>query len=413
MSMSESDQQLDRDRDSDKNNSYSFPTQGHAIPPDFGEEDLAFVEELNTLFSPEEEDLPPYYVQTLLEAEDPQFYPLDPGFEKKTSARVFRHLKLRRRLYHDPRTLLGAISTGISGIHARRSLLVLTAAFVFIMLITVAFTAPSFEEGVTMLLQGARGGVYQVNHYPNQVHRHSHDAANPQPHQIALAAAQQQLHFKMYWPQYIPDDYSLDSQYLLYQVTGQQQQVTDQHQPWADGPIVELVYNFSEPEVGPKGSGQIVIREFKPSENVLQVVQDDAAFTIQPDQFGRPKAIYVNGQWLPTNGKFAPVWAYGGRSEVIYQQNGVVFWIAGNQRDGIGEKILWNIAQSMQTMPFNHLMAMNGETTYITRASLDDVHDPFVTDILVIPDGGPDGMYFMNVSSYQAAKSALKTVKHS
>ncbi len=401
MSMSESDQQLDSD--GDKNNNYSLPTQGHAIPTDFGEEDLAFVEELNCLFSPEEEDLPPYFVQTLLEAEDPQYYPLDPGFEKKTSARVFRHLKLRRRLYHDPRTLLGALSTGISDIYARRSLLALTAAFVFIMLITVAFTAPSFGEGVTMLLQGARGGVYQVNHYPNQVHRRSHDAANPQPREITLTAAQQQLHFKMYWPQYIPQNYSLDSQYLLYQVK-------DEHQPWADGQIVELVYNLPETRAAPKGTGQIVIREFKPIENVLQVVQDDAAFTIQPDQFGRPKAIYVNGQWRPTNGN---VWDYGGRSEVIYQQNRVVFWIAGDQRDGIGEKILWKIAQSMQTIPFNHLMAMNGETTYMTRAPLDDVHDPFVTDILVIPDGSPDGMYFMNVSSYQAAKTALKTVKHS
>ncbi len=401
MSMSESDQQLDSD--GDKNNNYSLPTQGHAIPTDFGEEDLAFVEELNCLFSPEEEDLPPYFVQTLLEAEDPQYYPLDPGFEKKTSARVFRHLKLRRRLYHDPRTLLGALSTGISDIYARRSLLALTAAFVFIMLITVAFTAPSFGEGVTMLLQGARGGVYQVNHYPNQVHRRSHDAANPQPREITLTAAQQQLHFKMYWPQYLPQNYSLDSQYLLYQVK-------DEHQPWADDPIVELVYNLPETRAAPKGTGQIVIREFKPIENVLQVVQDDAAFTIQPDQFGRPKAIYVNGQWRPTNGN---VWDYGGRSEVIYQQNGVVFWIAGDQRDGIGEKILWKIAQSMQTIPFNHLMAMNGETTYMTRAPLDDVHDPFVTDILVIPDGSPDGMYFMNVSSYQAAKTALKTVKHS
>ncbi len=62
----------------------------------------------------------------------------------------------------------------------------------------------------------------------------------------------------------------------------------------------------------------------------------------------------------------------------------------------------------MQTIPFNQLMAMNGETTYMTRAPLDNVLDPFVTDILVIPDGSTDGMYFMNVSSYQA----LKTVKH-
>src|SRR5260370_41571645 len=62
MSMSESDQQLDSD--GDKNNNYSLPTQGHAIPTDFGEEDLAFVAELKCLFSPAEEDFPPYFVQT-------------------------------------------------------------------------------------------------------------------------------------------------------------------------------------------------------------------------------------------------------------------------------------------------------------------------------------------------------------
>src|SRR5260221_13332059 len=147
------------------------------IPADFGEEDLAFVEELNALFSPEEEELPPYFAQTLLESEDPRFYPVEPDFEKKTSVRVFRDLKLRRPLYHNPRSLLGAVTTGMRGISAHRSLLAFTAAFMFMVLITVAFTAPSFAQGMAILLQGARGGVYQVHKYSTVVHRPLH------PHQ--------------------------------------------------------------------------------------------------------------------------------------------------------------------------------------------------------------------------------------
>ena len=165
MSMSEFEGQLNNDGDAIS----SLHKQEHALPADFGEEDLAFVEELNALFSPEEEELPPYFAQTLLESEDPRFYPVEPGFEKKTSVRVFRDLKLRRPLYHNPRSLLGAVTTGMRGISARRSLLAFTAAFMFMILITVAFTAPSFAQGMAILLQGARGGVYQVPNYPESV----------------------------------------------------------------------------------------------------------------------------------------------------------------------------------------------------------------------------------------------------
>src|SRR5215469_7237271 len=158
MSTSEFEGQLNSDGDAIS----PLHKQEHPIPADFGEEDLAFAEELNALFSPRDEELPPYFVQTLLEFEDPRYYPVESGFEKKTSVRVFRNLKLRRRLYHDPRSLLGAVTTGMRGISARRSLLALTATLMFIMVITVAFTAPSFAQGVAILLQGARGGIYQV-----------------------------------------------------------------------------------------------------------------------------------------------------------------------------------------------------------------------------------------------------------
>src|SRR5262249_43912932 len=145
--------------------------------------------------------------------------------------------------------------------------------------------------------------------------------ARPGP--ISLLAAQQQLHFSMYWPAWYPRNYSLDS-ITLYQA---------KDQPWFDGPVVELVFSIPDAGAPPKGTGEIVIREFKPSEVVLQVVQDKEWQAIQNDQYGLPDAIYVNGQWLPSTSKSSPQWAPGGRSEVIYAQDGIVFWIAGNQRD--------------------------------------------------------------------------------
>ncbi len=388
MSMSEFDGQLNSERDE----TFYFSSQVRVVPADFGEEDLAFAEELHSLFSPEEEELPPYYVQTLLASEEPDFYPVEPGFERKTSARVFRHLKLRRRLFHTPRSVLGAFVTGISGIYARRSLLASVAAFMVIMLFTVAFTAPSFAAGMAILLHGSRGGVYEVNHYPKVVrsflpHKESH-----QPEQITLLAAQQQLHFKMYWPQALPRNYYLNSIYLY--------QETDQ--PWVDGPIIELVYNLYG--VTPKGTGQLVIREFKPNEEVLQVVQDNAVHPIQIAQDGHPRAIYVDGQWVPRS-RILYQWVYGVRSELIYQQDGVVFWIAGDQRDGINEKALWNVAQSLKATAFNRLILLKGEMSYVIQVSLGHLHDAFTTDVLAIyPDDSPDGAYFMNASSYQSEK---------
>ncbi len=207
----------------------------------------------------------------------------------------------------------------------------------------------------------------------------------------------------MYWPKSLPGNYALDSVYLY--------QTADT--PWADGPVVELVYDVYG--VTPKGTGQIVIREFKPNEDVLQLVQNNAAHPIQPDQHGQPQAIYVDGQWIPHGKAF--LWAAGGRCELIYQQNGVIFWIAGDQHDGLSEKGLWKIARSLHTITFSHnFMLMRGEETLVTQASLGDAHDPFATDVLVIsPDGSSTGAYFITVNSYQSrsVKPIQKTVNHS
>lgn len=396
MSMSEFNRKMNGEND----DSFSPSVLEQAIPTDFGEEDLVFAQELNTIFSPEKEELPPYFVQTLLASEKPLFQPVEPGFEHKTRARVFRRLKLHRQLFYTPRSAFGAFITGFNSIYARGSLLVSIAAFALIMLFTVAFTAPSFASGMAILLHGAHSGVYRVHAYPKVVHRVSQISTSNQSEQISLSAALQQLHFKMYWPQSLPNNYSLGSIYL-YQAADQQ---------WADGPIVELVYTLNG--VTPKGSGEIVIREFKPNEDVFQLVQDKAVHPIQIEQDGQPKAIYVDGQWI-SRGRFLPKWAYGERSELIYQQNGVVFWIAGDQYDGIGEKALWITAQSLQLLPYNRLMLLKGETTFIIQTSLSNANDPFSTDVLAIfPEDSPEGAYFINVSSYQSEKPLQKTVTH-
>jgi hypothetical protein len=243
------------------------------------------------------------------------------------------------------------------------------------------------------LLQGAHSGVYQVTTYPKSVHVYSHkhrfaqNNVDNQPRQITLLAAQQQLHFKLFLPVSLPRNYFLNSIYLYHGA----------EESWSNGPIVELVYSLNG--VKSKGTGQIVIREFIPNEDVLQVVQDKAVHPIQVDKYGQPAAIYINGQWKSI-GRFSPRWVYGERSELIYQQNGVLFWIAGDQYDGIGEKELWNLAQSFRSIPFNRYSLMRSEMPNVTQAYFGDVVDPFSQEILrIFPDDNPGSAYYLSVSS--------------
>jgi len=63
--------------------------QGHDLPADFSDDDVAFAQELDELFALPEEDIPPYYVQTLLDSEEPRFQPVEQGFELKTPPAYF------------------------------------------------------------------------------------------------------------------------------------------------------------------------------------------------------------------------------------------------------------------------------------------------------------------------------------
>src|SRR5437763_1929426 len=202
MSMSE----FERELNSGEIGFSSLSTQNQGIPADFSEEDIEFVQELNTLFAPQDEDLPPYYAQTLLEPDEPRFQPVEHGFEHKTSARVFRRLKLRRRLFPSHRDT-NVILSAAKDLPTPRSLFALTAVLILFMIVTVAFTSTSFASGLEILLQGGRSGVYQVNSYPNAVRHRSVPSNNTAkgPREVSLAAAQNQLmHFPIYWPTSLP-----------------------------------------------------------------------------------------------------------------------------------------------------------------------------------------------------------------
>lgn len=386
------------DKEPNEENNVLLPHSGtqQNVPSDFEEDDLVFAHELNSLFSPEQEVLPPYFVQTLLASEDQLFNPVEPGFEHKTRARVFRQLKLHRRLFHTPLSTYDAFVSGLGNIYARGSLLITAFVFMLIMAVTVAFTAPSFASGMSILLQGAHSGVYQVAAYPKSVHVYSHshrfsqNNAYDQARQITLLAAQQQLHFNIYWPISLPRNYVLNSIYLYHGA----------EKSWSNGPIIELVYSLNG--VKAKGTGQIVIREFMPNEDVLQVVQDKAVHPILVAHTSQPTAIYINGQWQL--GRNTNKWVYGERSELIYQQNGVLFWIAGDQYDGIGQKDLWNLAQSFRTFPFNRYQITRNAMPNVNQASLGDMLDPFFQDIVnIFPDDNPGSAYYLSVSSNQSS----------
>lgn len=405
MTMNQSDNQNNKN-DNQRNYDAEQLALLSSLPPDFNEDDLDFAEELHTLFSPVDEELPPYYVQTLLDSENPRYSVADTVFAQKTSARVFRSLKLRRRLFPAHRSLFSSVGEALREITSRRNLLAWTAVLVLIMLCTVAFTAPSFERGMTMLLSGARGGVLRVHQYPGGVKPSSNATSESNivpPSQISLLQAQAQLHFKIYWPESMPVNYTL-SAINIYKSPAN---------TWADGPVLELVYTMTTNGAAPKGTGEIVIREFKPLEEVLQVVQDGAAHPIGVDQYGNAQAIYVAGQWLPRVKSWLPVWSSLYRSEIISQQAGVVFWIAGDQRDGMNEQTLWPIARSMHTIAYTHPGFFRGAVATVLQAD-DSASGPFATDLLAIySDDGTANPYFINMSSYKSGKlTTIKTNRH-
>lgn len=361
-----------------------LPIHESGMPDDFTDEDLVFAAELHALFAPEKEDLPPYYVQTLLDVDDQRFEPVVRGFEYKTSARVFRQLKLRRNLFGAHASPLNALSMSIGDTSVRRSALATVCTFMLIMLLTLAFTGSSFASGVAILLRGTHGsGVYAdkdpiglIQPVQNVTSSSSDSAAT----QVSLLTVQEKLQFPVYWPGYSLPGYTLQHVNLYVGID----------QQWADGPLLEFEFNLpASGSAGPNTRDGIWVREFKPKTDVLQVVGERASNPIDEDEDGWARAIYVDGQWV-RNASDGSVWVYGGRSELIYQIDGVVFWIAGNQHDGVGEKELMQVAQGLTLCCVMQHVIVADEATPVTQKS-QDLHNPFVGEVIEVPSSSTDG----------------------
>ena len=370
-----------------ENDSDTLLTHGQVLPRDFSEEDIAFAKELNSFFALDEEKVPPYFAQTLLEPDNPRYQVAGHGFEERTRARVFRRLNLRRRLFNHGRSSRSVMPA----LPLRHSWLVVVAACLLFVLFTVAFTGQSFVEGVSFLLKGAHAGVYQVHAYPMAIQAPSYNRNHDQSSQISLSEAQQRLHFPMYWPQVTPKNFNLDG-INLFQNT---------KQTWADGPMLELQYDYTAHGTPAHGSGEIAILEFKPTDSVLQVIGGTPQ-TVLADAKGNPEAIYVDGQWIFLN-RISHRWMTGGRSELIYQRDGIVFWIVGDQRDGINSNVLLSIAQSLQIVEASRFMHMGVQMT--ATQLMDDSSGLFAGDIIAVgSDDGLSGPYLIRLGPDQPSQ---------
>src|SRR5579859_7884 len=310
------------------------------FPDDFSLDEAEFASELRELFGPEREDLPPLYTQTLLDTV--HIAAAEPGFEQKTAYRVLRRLSLGRAplVAGAPRVPSWRPARG-----APRTFALGFSLLMVFMVFTMVLASPIFGAGVRILL--GQTGVEQVHGYPSNVR----PSAVPGSAQSRMPRT---TDMPIYWLDTITKNYRYLGTRLL--------DSTD----WSRGPIVDMQYILTRPG---KGSGVLDIREFQVNPKyaaVLQVVEDGS---VTPVQVGDMPAAFVDGVWVPVpardrdtvSGAMNPstatsyTWESGVRSELIFERDGVVFWIVGDQRDGADQAALVSLAQDLVATSYAQL----------------------------------------------------------
>lgn len=303
------------------------------FPDDFSVEEATFASELREIFALEREELPPLYTQTLLE--DERLDSAEAGFEQKLTYRVMRRLRLPRSPLFE-RHYLALFLTALqeSLFRMSRPLAASLTTVMFVMSLTVAISTPTFAAGVRILL--GQTGVQQVPAYPTYV-RAPAAAKKFDHHQLTFDP-----NMKLSWLGALADKY-------LYQGARLQDPAE-----FSKGPIVEMQYTV---DGHANGTGVLDIREFQVNDNcsaVLQVIQDGSQSLVK---FGDTPAVYVDGTWVARDmshrvidgeGQLHWQWQTGVRSELIFERDGVVFWIVGDQRDGMQQEELLRIASLLK-----------------------------------------------------------------
>jgi hypothetical protein len=283
------------------------------FPPDFSADEFLLATELEEYFSVEREELPPLFTETL--GAPRRFPAATDGFEQRVTSHVFRNLRLTRCLF-PTRRRFWVLSPRWA---LRRSALVLSMLMCVLMLLSAIVTSPSFARGLQVLLTH-QTGVYLTDSYPQHVQtipEHQHVYVN-------LAEAVHALPYTLYWPTALPSDYGKKP---LIELPGARS--------YTNGPLVDLEFMAAQ-------GGELSIREFRPAPGmeVLQLA-DDGSSQVLP--VGSGVAIYVSGGW-----DRQLRWVVGERSEIVYERDGVAFWIVSEGLHPLDAPALLAIIDSLQ-----------------------------------------------------------------
>jgi hypothetical protein len=179
---------------------------------------------------------------------------------------------------------------------------------------------------------------------------------------------------------------------------------------YSHGSIIDLQYVLSERTPQQNGSGVIDIREFQISNSLSAVLQSVQEGSITPTSVNGLPAVYVDGMWVAAQGQRI-TWQKGTRSMLIFERDGVIFWIVGDQRDGVGEAQLTRVASHMVPVSMMSLMQSDLLSVRLIGAQLSSsLRDPigYNTELLkVIPrDVSPDTAVGVFVSQGQPLQSS-------
>jgi hypothetical protein len=332
-------------------------------------EEEQFASELRALFPIEDEVLPPLYIQTLLDDETQA--PLDTNDVRRLTHAVKRSLGLPPRPLFSrqwaPSAWADQVSVArVSGAikRASRPVVSLVALMIFCMVTSMYLATPSFAQGLRMLFGDT--GAQQVADYPRNVAPEKHvTTTSPQVGTIPT-----------FWLGTSTSGYIYQGMRTLPQ------------EQYSRGPILDIQYVLSERSDQQTGSGTLDIREFQIATSlsaVLQSVQEGSASYTSVN--GLP-AVYVDGMWVSAPGqRERATWQSGARSMLIFERDGVIFWIVGDQRDGLGEAQLVQAASAMAPTTMNALVQSDLLSVRLIGAQLSaSLRDPigYSTELLTL-----------------------------
>jgi hypothetical protein len=245
---------------------------------------------------------------------------------------------------------------------AGRPLATVVTLLVVFMLGSVLFASPSFAQGLRLLL--GETGVQQVARYPGNV----------APQRRVSTAKDDDGVMPTFWLGSSQGDYVYQGMRTL-----------DQQQ-YSRGPIIDVQYVLSERNAHQTGSGVLDIREFQISNSLSAVLQSVQTGSISYTAVNGLPAVYVDGMWVTTQGQ-RTVWQNGTRSMLIFERDGVIFWIVGDQRDGLGQAQLTALASHMSAASMNTLVQSKLLSVRLVGAQLSaSLRDPigYNTELLTL-----------------------------